>query len=447
MPYLKPNIPLPAARRTLLLLSLLSALSYMDRQILAVLLGPVKAEFGLADLQVGLVASVGFALSFALIALPLGHWADRHNRRTLVAWSRGLGGALAMLGAAAAGAWTLAATRAGGAVSEAGGGPASMSMIADLYPPEQRSSAMSVFSMSASVGSLMALAGGAWLAQHHGWRVTLAVVGGSTLLMSLLLRWLAQEPARGAFGGAASPALQGLPGQGAVQAIWQQTVARWLIVAGSFALLAGYSFGTWNYSYLVRHHGLSLQAAGAVSGLAAVGSVIGSLLAGALTDRLVRHDLRWQVGVPLLGVGLALPAGWLYLLVPAGQWVPAALLVLAFAFFISWWVAPTYAALSLVVPPQRRATASALLLLAGAVLGSGAGPVLTGALSDGLARWTGAASLGWALAAMLGLLAFSMAAFARAMGAYPAARHAATRFADEAATTASLTQPTEKAPA
>lgn len=445
MPDAQSRTPLPAARRTLLLLSVLSALSFVDRQILAVLLGPVKAEFGLADLQVGLVASLGFALSFALIALPLGHWADRHNRRTLVVWSRGLGGALAMLGAAATGAWMLAATRVGGAVSEAGGGPASMSMIADLYPPQQRSRAMSVFSMSAAVGSLLAMVGGAWLAQHHGWRVTLAVVGGSALAMSLLLRWLAQEPVRGAFGGnVAAPAV---PGLGAVRAIWAQGVARWLIVGGAFALLAGYSFGTWNYTYLVRHHGLSLQAAGVMSGLAAVGSVIGSLLAGALTDRLIRRDLRWQVGVPLLGVGLALPAGWCYLLVPAGQWAAAAALVFAFAFFISWWAAPTYAALSLVVPAQRRATANALLLLAGAVLGSGVGPVLTGALSDGLEPWLGAQALGWALASVLGLLALSVAAFVRAMRGYPQARLAVAELPPAVSAAHHPTQPVTEAPA
>jgi len=218
-----------------------------------------------------------------------------------------------------------------------------------------------------------------------------------------------------------------LPGLAAVRAIWEQPVARWLIVAGSFALLSGYSFGTWNYTYLVRHHGLSLQGAGAVSGLAAVGSVVGSLVAGALTDRLVRHDLRWQVGVPLLGVGLALPAGWVYLLVEPGHLVPAAVLVVAFAFFISWWVAPTYAALSLVVPAQRRATANALLLLAGAVLGSGLGPVLTGALSDGLARWVGDDALGWSLAGVLGLLAGSALAFIHAMSRYPSARADAQR--------------------
>lgn len=128
----------------------------MDRQILAVLTEPVKAEFALSDLHVGLVTGLGFSVCFGLMALPLGRYADRHERRGLVAWCRGIGGALAALGALAPGAGWLMATRAGAAVSDAGGGPASMSMIADLYPPERRSGAMSVFTMGASAGSLMA---------------------------------------------------------------------------------------------------------------------------------------------------------------------------------------------------------------------------------------------------------------------------------------------------
>ncbi|HNK17384.1 MAG TPA: MFS transporter, partial [Piscinibacter sp.] len=90
----------PRARATLLMLTALSALAFMDRQILAVLLVPVKAEFGLSDLQAGLVTGLGFALTFGLIGVPLGRVADRHERRRLVAWCRGAGGALAALGAA-----------------------------------------------------------------------------------------------------------------------------------------------------------------------------------------------------------------------------------------------------------------------------------------------------------------------------------------------------------
>ncbi len=429
----------PGARRTLWLLSLLSALAFMDRQILAVLTEPVKAEFALSDLHVGLVTGLGFSVCFGLIALPLGRYADGHERRGLVAWCRGIGGALAALGALAPGAGWLMATRAGAAVSDAGGGPASMSMIADLYPPERRSGAMAVFTMGSSVGSLLALLGGAWLMQHFGWRATLLAVGLPALALALVLRWVVKEPMRVAHGaGVGLPALPNgsssstgaLTGPrvasasepaaplGAVAEVWSNTVARRLLIAGAFALIAGYSFGTWNFAYLMRLHGFSPMGAGWVSGAAALGSVVGGLFAGRLTDRLVRRDRRWQLGVPLLGLSLALPAGWLYLALPPGHpgWVAA--LVASFAFLIAFWVAPTYAALSMVVPPQRRATANALMMLAGALLGGGLGPVLTGGLSDLLTPWAHGDALRWALAGVIGLLGGALWFMARAMRAY-----------------------------
>ena len=218
----------PRARATLLMLTALSALAFMDRQILAVLLVPVKAEFGLSDLQAGLVTGLGFALTFGLIGVPLGRVADRHERRRLVAWCRGAGGALAALGAAAGSACMLALTRAGAAVSDGGGAPASLSMIADLYPPHERSRAMSVFTAGATFGSLLALLGGAWLAQHFGWRVTLATIGLASMAAALALRFSVREPQRGRFGAAAAvppqvpapaPDAAGEP-RGAVRAVW-----------------------------------------------------------------------------------------------------------------------------------------------------------------------------------------------------------------------------------
>src|SRR5437868_14286457 len=113
---------------TLIVLTLLASLAFMDRQILAVLIQPVKQEFGLSDLQIGLVTGLGFALTFSLLGVPLGRLADRRERRSLIAVCRGVGGLLAALGAASFGFWSLMVTRAGGAISDAGGGPASMSM-------------------------------------------------------------------------------------------------------------------------------------------------------------------------------------------------------------------------------------------------------------------------------------------------------------------------------
>lgn len=415
---------LPRRSYTLALLTLMSAVAFMDRQILAVLIQPVKLEFGLSDLQIGLVTGLGFALTFGLLGVPLGRLADRHERRSLVAWCRGAGGLLAALGGISTGFWSLMFTRAGSAVSDAGGSPASMSMLADLYPPEQRSRAMSVFSTGGSVGALMALVLGSWLAEHYGWRTTVVVGGCGALLLALLLRWSVREPLR-AMAAHAAQASAGAPRQGAVAAVWAQPVTRWLIVGAACALLAGYSFGAWNTALLVRRHGLSLQHAGWISGAAALLSVLGSLAAGSLTDRLARRDLRWQLGVPVLGLGLALPCALAYLLLPAGALVPAAVLVVAFAFFMPWWVAPTYAALSLVVPAQRRATASAMVLLSGAIVGNGVGPIFTGWLSDLIHLRTGGDGLRYALAVVVCMLLPAMLAFGYALRAYPAAHRAA----------------------
>lgn len=415
-----PTAAAPRVRATLWMLTALSALAFMDRQIVAVLLLPVKSEFGLTDLQAGLVTGFGFALGFALLGLPLGRLADRHDRIRVVAWCRGIGGALAALGAAAVGAWTLAATRIGGAVSDAGGGPGSMAVIADLYPPEQRSRAMGTFAMGASLGSLLALVGGAWLAQHHGWRFTLAAIGLATLVAAVALRWTLGEPARGRRGaGAGHAAVGGRPAAaGAVRTILREPVARRLIVAAAFALLAGYSFGAWNFAYLMRWFGLSSTQAGALTGLAALGSLLGAPVAGALADRLVRRHRRWQMGVPIIGLALALPCGLAYLSLGPTNVELAVALVCAFAFFVAFWIGPTYAALSMVVPPDRRGTANALMLLVGAVGGNGIGPVLTGGLSDLLAGHVAGDPLRPALAAMLLLLLVAIGALAWAARDY-----------------------------
>ena len=411
-----------SAAGLLLLLTAMSMLSAMDRQMLAVLIEPIKAEFLLSDLQIGLVSGLGFALSFCLLGLPLGRIADRHERRSLVAWTRGVGGLLAALGGASIGFWSLMGSRAGGALSDAGGAPASLSMIADLYPPAQRSRAMSLFGLGAATGSMLALVLGSWIAQQWGWRLALAIVGGSAALLALLLRMFSSEPLRAQ----AARSNELSQGRSSVALVWRQPVTRWIMLGAGFALLSGYSVGAWNVSYLVRSHHLTQQQAGWVAGFAAMTSVCGSLFAGALTDRLVRRHPGWQMGVPLIGVSMALPSGLLFFAMPTGQVAAATAMVGLFAFFIAWWAAPSYAALSLVVAPQRRATANAMLMLAGAIIGSGIGPIFTGSLSSWLEPWLQDQALRVALICTIAMLVFSVYAFWRALLVYPAALKAVT---------------------
>ncbi len=417
-PAYPPSSPLRRGY-TLALLTLLSALAFMDRQILAVLLQPVKAEFGLSDLAIGLITGLGFSLTFVLLGIPLGKLADRGQRRSVLVFSRGVGALLGAAGALATGFWSLLVSRAGSALSDAGGAPASIAMLSDLYPPERRSRVISVFGTGASVGALLSLVLGAWLAQHYGWRVTMAVIGASALLFVALLYATVREPVH-------ALRAQGAAQQrhGALRELARNRVALWLILGSGFTLLAAYSFGAWNTALLIRRHGLSLQAAGWISGAAALASITGALWSGHFTDWMCRRDQRWQLGVPLLGMVLALPCGLAYLAMPVGSvWVASALL-LVYAFFVVWWAAPVYAALSFVVPAQRRATAHAVIMLVGSVVGSGLGPILTGWLSDRLDTGLAGDGLRFALMAMIGMLVPGALAFARALPAYPALRQA-----------------------
>lgn len=417
MPHTPPPAERPTQNRyTLFLLMLLAALAFMDRQILAVLVQPVKEEFGLTDLQIGLITGLGFALTFACLGLPLGRLADRGERLRVLSWSRGIGSVLAASAAWATGFWTLLLSRAGSAVGEAGGGPAAISLVSDMYPPEQRSRVISLLGAGATFGSLMALVLGAWMAQVFGWRVTLGAVGGGILLVTLLLRFTVKEPARHGLANAT-------PGpKGRSRDLWQRPITRWLIIGACCALLAGYGFAAWNNALLIRHHGLSLRDAGWLSGGAAISSMLGGLWSGWLSDRLTRRDARWQLGVPILGLLLALPCGFLYLLMPAGQLMIAAPLMFGYGFFIIWWAAPVYAALSFLVPPERRASAHAVMMLIGSVLGSGVGPIFTGWLSDVINGYLPGDGLRYALMVMIGMLIPGAYAFSRVMPGYPAAR-------------------------
>lgn len=405
----------------LVLLTALSATTFMDRQILAVLLQPIKQEFGFSDLQIGLITGLGFALTFGALGIPMGRLADKHERRGLIAWCRGIGGAIAALGALATGPGGLTASRAGAALGDAGGGAASMSILSDLYKPHERSRAMSVFGVGNASGALLALLLGPVFAELWGWRVTMVIIGVAIMVLSLVLRLTIKEPVR--TGSHPVTPVQGAPrqSQSAVALIWNEPVTRFLIVGSACVLIAGMSIGSWNVALLARRFDLSLKAAGFISAGAAVLSVSGSLFSGWLTDKLAGGDVRWQIRIPVIGTSLAMVLGFSYLLVGKDMFLASIVFMMVYSFFTAWWAPATYAALSLVVPAQRRATASAMVLMAGALLGNGVGPIVTGWLSDVLNAVRPGEGLRYAMVIMMCTLLPAVWAFYRALRYYPGA--------------------------
>ena len=405
---------------SLSLLALVYIFSFIDRQVIAVLIEPIKHEFGATDTQMGLLSGLAFGLLYALLGVPVGKLADTYNRRNIVAVCCGLWSLATLACGMAAQFWQLLLARMSVAIGEAGGMAPSISIVSDLYPKERRSFAISLFMMGPNLGVLIGLALGAWIAQNYGWRVTFAAFGIPGMLLALLVWWWVQEPRRGGFEVAAAPAPQPAATSAERESLWQQVgrllrlkAFRRLALACGFAGLVGYGYSVWIPSFLVRSHGLSLAHAGLLFGVASgTGAVVGAMFAGWWCDRLVRRSEGWQLGLPGLGLLASLPCAMAFILWPEGgawQWgslrVPHAMVfALLFGVFASWWPALSYSAISQMVGASERAVAAALLNFFITLFGSGFGPLVTGILSDLLLPRLGDSALRWALVALMALL-------------------------------------------
>ena len=382
-------------------------LNFVDRQVMTILLEPIKAEFGASDTQMGLISVLAFALFYATLGVPVARLADRWSRRNVLAISMATWSAVTAACGTAGSFWQLALLRVGVGIGEAGGTPPSQSLLTDYFPKERRALAQGVLATAPNIGVLVGLFGGALIAEAFGWRTVFFVFGVPGVGLALLLFFTVKEPIK------VKP--QGLEADRSMMSAVSGIVrlpSFFLIALGvGFAAIPGYGLGVWSPSFLVRVHGMSLVDAGLWLGIIGLsGGTVGTIVSGVLADRLALRDNRWQLWIPAVGLMVALPLQALFLLWPAsavftiaGKTAPVALVFMGLSsVFACFWIAPSYAAVQNLVPSHWRTQASALLLLVFNLLGLGLGPLLVGMLSDELASF-GAASVRWALLSSLSM--------------------------------------------
>ena len=418
----------PSRRRThysLMILTLIVMSNSIDRQLIGAVLEPIKKEFLVTDTQMGLLAGLWFAFFYAAGSIPIARIADKGNRRNVLAACCALWSFMTILCGMAANYWQLVLARTGVALGEAGHTPTLLSMVADYYPKGQRPLAMSVLTASSFSTALLALAGGAWIAQQYGWRMVFIVAGTPGLAVALLMRITVPEPRRGAWDRpvvyAQVPLLQTLRG------ILSSAAFRYLALGNGFAAFWFTGMTTWNISFLIRSHGMELKHAGLLVGMILTFSMmLGALLSGWLCTRLLKCDVRWQIGIPLIGIGITIPASLAYFLWPADSWIQflemempqVMIFFMVMGFFFSWIPATSVAALSNVIPAHQRAVANAVYVVFFTVLGFGIGPVFVGMLSDVLAPFAGKEGLRYALAALSLAMVLAMLFYAKALKPY-----------------------------
>ena len=184
--------------RVLALLLLAYVFNFLDRQILAILKIPIKAELGLTDTQLGLMGGIAFASVYSTLAIPFARYADRGRRVKVIAAAITVWSGFTALCGWASSFWQLFLARMGVGVGEAGGVAPSYALIADYFPPASRARALAVFSLGIPIGSAIGLYFGGWIATALDWRWAFTLIGLAGIPVALALWLLIPEPERGA---------------------------------------------------------------------------------------------------------------------------------------------------------------------------------------------------------------------------------------------------------
>ena len=179
------------------LMFLVAILSYVDRQIFTLFQDDIKLELGLNDGQLGLLTGMSFALFYAIAAFPIARYADRGDRRLVVALCVMVWSAATALCGVANSFWQMVLARIGLAAGEAGAGPASISLLTEIFPPERRTIVITSMLAASAIGISAGLWLAGWLSQFFNWREVFLIVGLPGILIGLAVWLFSAEPRRG----------------------------------------------------------------------------------------------------------------------------------------------------------------------------------------------------------------------------------------------------------
>ena len=387
----------PRARQlTLFLLTATYFFSYMDRQILAILLEDIKADLLLSDTQLGLLSGFAFAIFYATLGIPVAALADRMNRVNIISIALALwSGMTAACGLAQNFAHLLLA-RIGVGIGEAGSSPPSHSIIADLYPAEKRALALSIYSLGVTLGAAAGQIFGGNLTYFFDWRTAFIAIGLPGVALAILVKLFATEPMRRAGPGAVESEETPSVWEG-FRTIFANRAAVWLVAGVTLTSMIGYALTGWTPAYLIRSFGLNtLQVGNIVAPLLAIAGVASGLGSGWLANRLSeKYGMQAQ---PLMVAALktiALPFLILFYVVDSA-WMAVGIYFVA-VLFQSCYLGPTFAMIQTLAPMRMRAVWAAVTLLIINLIGLGLGPTMVGVLSDIFAADYGEQSLKQAL--------------------------------------------------
>lgn len=370
-------------RRVLLLLFLANLLNFFDRTIPAILNEPIRLEWGLNDLQLGLIGAA-FTLVYAVAGLPLGRLADRASRTQIMGWGLVVWSGFTAANAAAWSFGSFLVARMGVGVGEASYAPASNALIGDLFPAQRRSRALGLFMLGLPLGLLLAFFSvGPIVAAFGDWRAPFVVAAVPGFVLAVFV-FRIREPERGASEKVRSA---GAEVDQPVRRVLSTRTILWIILSGITINFAAYAGNGFLVPMIQRYFGLELTAAAVTTGfIVGVTGLIGLTAGGSVADRIYARKPSGRLvygAASLIVAALATAAA-----LATGDGSVALFAVL---FGLGWlaqyaYYTSVYPAIQDVVAPRLRATAVALYFAGMYLLGGAFGPVVVGGLSDALAQ-------------------------------------------------------------
>jgi MFS family permease len=386
-------------RYVLALMTIVMTLNFVDRNLMVLLLQPIKDDLNLSDTQLGFLTGMAFAAFYAIVGIPIARLADRGDRVTITSIAIGLWSVTVMSCLLITNFAQLIAARVGASIGESGCMPPTYSLLGDYFPAAgERTKAVAIYWLGNPLSSLFSFIVGGYLNAHLGWRMTFFIMGIPGLLVAALFKRTIREP-RMLVTSAAGAGLQ-LPRMTEVLAtLWRQRSSRHLIAGMILLFTLGLGLAPWYGAFMIRSHGMHTTELGVWLGLIfGIGGTAGTWLGGYVASHWFANNERAQMRLCSIMIISTVPGYALFLLLPQRDCALIALFPSSVVFTFS--LGPAFALLQRSVRNEMRATTLAVVMLLANLIGMGIGPQIVGILSDLLMPRLGNDSLRYAMLAM-----------------------------------------------
>ena len=370
----------------LLLLTLVYGFNFIDRQIMGILAPFIQKDLGLTNTELGLLIGLAFAVFYTFVAIPIAWLADRFNRVNILSIALATWSAFTALTGLANNFVQVALARMGVGIGEAGGSPPSHSIISDMYPKEERASALGVYSMGIPLGIMAAYFVTASLMDvsedQVNWRQIFIFLGLTGIALAVVVKLVLKEPLRGAMELTSSTTISKPPFLDSLKVL-MRIPAWWAMCFGiAFGSFVSYAKSAFQTKYLVTlDPSFDFETLVIILGIMNGTTYAGGAFFGArLADRWGKKDIRAYGWLPAIAMLLCLPVGII------GWWVDSVEMHLVFATFalllLGIYLGPSFAIAQTLAPIHMRAMSTALFFFILNMIALGGGPTFAGWLMD-----------------------------------------------------------------